>query len=300
MTAEAIEKRMEESMKSTQTALEATFIPQSYKSFTGALDAFFEMECPQIGGLRTRRVLVNLIQDMVRTFYPETSHLGQGQIQWTTVDKKEKNSYGKSMGQTSLVSVVLDLIQTCDAMDRAKGKKLKDIKKSAVVRLCQQVDKQGGCITNAELAILLKISPATVGKYIKEWESGNKEVLPRRGTIHDIGPSMTHKKIIVEKLFLDFKNVQQVSRETYHSLGAIQRYIVTFKKVLICYRKKMTIEETCYAVGHTKRLVQQYLDIIEEYKERGCVLDSLENYEVDVETKFEEYVNKLKDEEKDV
>ena len=82
--------------------------------------------------------------------------------------------------------MVLDLVQTQDAIDRAKGKKLRMVKKEAVARLCIQAFNQVGCLTNAELAISLKMAPATVGKYIKEWEMENREVLPRRASIHDL------------------------------------------------------------------------------------------------------------------
>ena len=51
------------------------------------------------------------------------------------------------------------------AKDRAKGKKLKEIKKEASVRLFNQAYKQQGCLTNAEVAIMLKIALATVSKF---------------------------------------------------------------------------------------------------------------------------------------
>ena len=148
-----------------------------------------------------------------------------------------------------------------------------------------------GCMTNAELAILLKIAPSTVGKYIKTWEEETREVLPRRGTIHDMGPTLTHKKIIIEKLFIEKKTVQQVSRETYHSLPAIQRYIGTFKKVLICNKKEFTTEETAYAIGISKRLTNEYEVIIQEYKDRGYVLDQISKTDIAVETVFDQAPN---------
>lgn len=224
-------------MKKNVSASEATYSPQAYKTFEGALEAFFYSECPQLGGTRTRQVLAKSILDMVHQFYPETSHMRPGQIVWPTVHKDETSSYGKSIQQTRLTTVVLDLIQSRDAKDRAKGKKLRDMKKEAVARMCKQSFEQDGCMTNAELALLLKISAGTVGKYIKEWELDHKEVLPRRGSIHDIGPTLTHKKIIIEKLFLEQKTVQEVSRETHHSLAAIQRYISAFKQILLCRQK---------------------------------------------------------------
>lgn len=282
-------------MKKNIDANHATFCPQVYKCFEGALEAFFSYECPQIGGFRTRQVLVKSITDMVRQFYPETSHMQPGQVTWPTVHRDEFSSYGKSIKETRLTTVVLDLVQSQDAMDRAKGKKLRIVKKEAVARLCKQAFNQEGCLTNAEIAILLKMSMGTVGKYIKEWEMENREVLPRRGSIHDLGPTLTHKTIIIEKLFIEQKTVQQVSRETCHSLPAIQRYISTFKQVLLCKQKGMSIEETAFSVGRTIRLVKEYEKIIEEYREKNYVIEALLKSEIGTETRSQTLVKEIVD-----
>lgn len=280
-------------MKHNIDANHATFTPQAYKSFEGALEAYFSIECPQIGGFRTRQVLVKSIMDMVSQFYPETSHMRPGQVVWPTVHRDEYSSYGKSIKNTRLTTVTLNLVQSCDAMDRAKGKKLRAIKKEAVARMCQEAFHQEGCLTNAELAILLKISPGSVSKYIKEWELETREVLPRRGSIHDIGPTLTHKKIIIEKLFLEQKTVQQVSRETNHSLPAIQRYISTFKQVLLCKKKGMSTEETAFSIGRTVRLIQEYEKILEGFKEKNYVMEALLKYEIEIESRTKTLINEI-------
>ncbi len=278
-------------MNKKLSANEAMFTPQHYKTFLGALESFFAQECPQLGGIRTRQVLVKSIYEMVVKFFPESSNMRQGQIQWTTVHKNEKMSYGKSIKNTTLTNVVLDLVQEKDPLERSEGKKLREIKKEAVSRLHHQAYAQNGCLTNAETAILLKISPPTVSKYIKEWESENKAVVPRRGTIHDIGPSLTHKKIIIEKLFIEKKTVQQVSRETYHSLQAIQRYISTFKQVLLCRKKNFSVEETAYAIGKSIRLTKEYFKIIAEYKDRGYVIENIQKYDIKSETNIQKDIS---------
>ena len=278
-------------MKSHISAAAATYTPQAFKTFEGALCAFFERECPQLGGNKTRLVLVNEINKMISQFFPESSHLRPGQTKWITVAKEEKASYGKSIRNTKMTPVTLDLVQTVDAMDRANGKKLREIKKEATARLCRQAYKQGGCMTNAEIAVLLKISAPTVGKYIAEWETENHTVLPRRGSIHDMGPTFTHKKIIIDKLFIEYKTVQQTSRETYHSLPAIERYITTFRQVLLCKQKGMTVEETAYAIKRTVRLVKEYHRIIEEYANRNQLLDSIVNFQPHVENNIEIFAN---------
>jgi len=44
----------------------------------------------------------------------------------------------------------------------------------------------------------------------------------RRGAIHDMGPSLTHKRIIIHKLFIDHHTVEQAARDTNHSFEAVQ------------------------------------------------------------------------------
>lgn len=265
-------------MKNKQTHLQTTYHPQKFKTFAGALGAFFEQECPQMGGTRIRQVLVQAIQDMVHQFYPKTTHLRPGQVQWVTVDKDETSAYGKTIQQTRLKSVVLDLARERDVHERADGKRLRDLKKEAAVRLFKQADEQNGCMTNAEVAILLKISPCTVGKYIHEWEFETDELVPRRGTIHDMGPTLTHKKPIIRKLFLEGKSVGQVSRETRHSPDAIHRYIQNFKQVLLCRQKGLTEKETAFAVKISERLVREYDLLIDQFKEENVVLEGILQY----------------------
>lgn len=52
----------------------------------------------------------------------------------------------------------------------------------------------------------------------------------------------------------------------------------------------MSLDEIAYSVRKTKNLVLEYLDIIEEYKERSYILDELVNYEVKAETVIERTV----------
>jgi DNA-binding CsgD family transcriptional regulator len=176
---------------------------------------------------------------MVNQFFPETNHLRPGQTPWSCVHKGERASYGKRMDQTKLQPVIIDLVKPQDILDRANGAKLRDLKQEACVRIFKQAYEQDGVLTLAEVGILLKISPPTVSKYVRAWEEANECIVPRRGTIHDMGPTLTHKKEIIEKLVFDGKSVEVVCRETQHSPEAVLRYITNFKQVLLCRRKKL-------------------------------------------------------------
>jgi len=258
---------------------QATYSPQQHKSFVSALAAFFANECPQLGGTRTRQMLVQSIDDMRKQFFPNTSHLQQGQTIWTAVHKNATAAYGKTIDKTELTPVVLDLVDKEEIEQRAQGEKLRNIKINATARLFTQAYQQDGVLTNAEIAILLKISPATVGNYIKIWEQMNGQTLPRRGTIHDMGPSVTHKSIIIQKLFMEQKTVEQVARETNHSFAAIQRYISGFRRVILCRQNGIDFEKTALMLNMSKKLLEQYNQIIDRYVEQNNNMDSMMNFQ---------------------
>ena len=139
----------------------------------------------------------------------------------------------------------------------------------------KQADEQGGCLTNAEMAILLKISAPTVSNYVRTWEAEHDTLIPRRGTIHDLGPSLTHKKQIIRRLFLEGKSVQETQRETFHSPEAIHRYIQTFRQVLLCRQKGLSSKEMAFAVKISERLVEEYQKLIDEMIGKYRSLESI-------------------------
>jgi DNA-binding CsgD family transcriptional regulator len=266
---------MEDAMNKQLDSNRTLYTPQQHKTYESALSAFFEKECPQLGGIRTRQVLVQTLSEMRRAFFPETSHLAPGQTPWIAVHKDAKASWGKTIRETELTPVMLDLVSADEAKQRAEGKKLRNIKVEATGRLFEQAYAQDGVLTNAEIALLLKICPATVTKYVHLWEEENQRQLPRRGTIHDMGPTLTHKRIIIHKLFIDQKTVEQTARETNHSFVAIQRYIADFRRVLLCRQNGMNTQQIANVIKHSARLVKEYEDIIDHYKDQNEALNQL-------------------------
>ena len=55
----------------------------------------------------------------------------------------------------------------------------------------------------------------------------------------------------------------------------------------------MSLDEISFPVRKTKNLVQEYLDIIDNYKNRMYILDNLLNFEVNVETVFERDIHSM-------
>lgn len=254
-------------MKTSLSYATSTYGPAACKTLTGAIDSFFANELPQIGGAMTRRHIVAFIMQLIDDYIPKSERLQQGQMPWVATHKDDKLRFGHSVDTSKLTQVYLTPTPVSEIKERADGKHLRDIKIDRVASLCQEAFAQDGVLTNAEIAIMLKTTPTTVGKYIRAWEEKHGRLLPRRGTIHDLGPSLTHKKEICQALFLEGKTVGDIMRETDHSEEAIHRYISMFKRVLTCRKKGLDQESTRYAVSISKRLCQEYYDLIDLFAE---------------------------------
>jgi hypothetical protein len=42
------------------------------------------------------------------------------------------------------------------------------------------------------VGIIMKLAPAIISRYVREYEKEDKTIVPRRGTIHDMGRSISH------------------------------------------------------------------------------------------------------------
>jgi transposase len=251
-------------MKNSLPFLAAALGPVGKKTFSAALDQFFQEQCPQMGGALTRKVLVAKIQELVTTFYPPHTHLRMGQVMWPAVDENETASYGKTMEKTRLKPVFVDLIAPEDIEATLKGESRKLIRQRATVRLFQQAKEQGGVLSCADVATLMRLSLTTISKYVCAWEKGHQQLVPRRGTIHDLGPSLTHKRVICQKVLIEGKSIEETARETRHSPQAITRYVKDYKRILTCIRAGLSVKEAAFAVKVSEKLVYEYLNLVDE------------------------------------
>ena len=269
-------------MKSSKSAVAAQFGPLQKKTFASALSQFFEQQCPELGGQLTREVLVKKIQELVEQFYPPNTHLCMGQVMWPVVDENETAAYGKTIEKTRLKPVFVDMIATEDIEAILKGEKRKTIRQRATVRLFNQAKEQSAVFTGTDVATMMRLSPATISGYVRHWEKENKIIVPRRGTIHDMGRSVTHKRQICRKVVLEGKSIETVAQETGHSPEAITRYVKDYKRILTCLHQGLTPKDTAFVAKISESLVYEYMNLIQEnqldFKEQ-LIINGKVNYD---------------------
>ena len=164
-----------------------------------------------------------------------------------------------------ITPVILSVTHEEDKNMRANGYSPKEVRRFKVARLLHEAYAQNGVLTQADAAELLGVSAGTIGKDIREYQEEHEVILPYRGTIHDIGPSLTHKKIIIS-LFLQNVPTPDIARKTCHTEEACDRYIKAFKKVQNTPWPDGLPLEISRTLRMSERLVNEYIALIVEKK----------------------------------
>jgi len=159
---------------------------------------------------------------------------------------------------------VLDLVTPEDiALSRAGQHS--QIRRGRIVRLFRQAYEQGAVLSEADVSFLTYVNHNTISAHVLKYERETGQTVPRRGTIHDMGPSITHKAIICYKRLVEHKPTSQVAQETFHSPKAVEYYVQCLRRIQLCRDSGMSKEDTARATGHSLSLVQEYLDLIEQF-----------------------------------
>ena len=234
------------------------------KTLENALSHRIEKEFPRIGGPRIRKLCAEMILEVVHRHIRAKDCLHHGQVIWTAVSRDHPPARRQRMTETELVSVTLDLSTPEDIKARMDRKPDIQRKLHKALRLCHQAYEQGGVLSNFDLSELLTTTDSGMGSMLAKYERRNRKIVPRRATIHDVGNGLSHKWIICYKRYVEGKSPDQIARETYHSLDAVDRYLGQFDRVRHCRLQGLSALETAHILNCGVTLVEAYLQIDRE------------------------------------
>lgn len=248
-------------MKNAKTQREERFGRLKKKTFNAVLVQKLRELMPALGEL-SARAMAKEIEALIDQFFPAAKNLRPGQIVWPAVDERETGGWGKRIENARLKPVVLDAVTADDLDDLIAGRKSREIRKKVTVRCFEQAYAQGGVLTGVDVAAILRLSPATVFHYVKEYEKENQRLVPRRGSVHDIGPTLTHKREICRRVIIEGASIEDTARQTNHSPEAVTRYVQDYRRVFACLKNGFSIAQAAYATKMSKSLVKEYQDLI--------------------------------------
>jgi hypothetical protein len=203
--------------------------------------------------------LLALIEQYYR--YKDNSFLKPGQIVWHAVPVDEYPKKGKSMAQTRLKPVVLDMITDDDIEGLKTPVGTHELKMKKIERLTTQAYDQGALLSQLDLAVLLSITTVTVSQCVNEYLNLYNRSLPTRGNIQLIGSGQTHKRVIIA-LHLKGYLVPTICQKTNHSKESVERYIHDFEAIKTLSEKFDDVDLISRIVRLTPSVVKQYLDLV--------------------------------------
>jgi hypothetical protein len=251
-------------MGSAPDSLRKKFAPLQAKTLKNALAHRILREFPRIGGPRIGQLCAEMILEVVQKHVRSKEHLTHGQALWLAVAVDDPPRRHQTIANTDLVPVVLDLSVPEDIDQRLNRDSTDQRLLTKILRLCRQAYEQGGLLSNCDLAELLATQDARISHLLTCYEREHRSIVPRRATLHDVGTGMTHKRIICYKRYAEGKPSDQVARETYHSLDAVDRYLGQYDRVRHCRLQGLSPEQTAHVLDCTLRLVEEYLAIDRE------------------------------------
>lgn len=133
-----------------------------------------------------------------------------------------------------------------------------------VVRMCLEAYKQGGVLTVLDLSLILGVSHWVICKDIHTHEQATGQLVPTRGTVHDIGPGVTHKAQVVRR-FLRGEPPDCIARSIHHSQAAVDRYLSAYQRIRLL-AQRFPKDQLPALSGVAPSVVAQYLALIGEYE----------------------------------
>lgn len=240
--------------------------PMLRKTFEAAVTNFVTREFPFLQGTMIVTLFVKELKKIVEAYYPPIPYLRPGQMVWVAVDKKEKLGYKKTITETKIRPVVLTILDREDILKYMNRVPLDQIQRDAWARLLLEADEQGAVLSEIDISTIFKVYPDLISKGVRAYEKEHQTILPRRGTIHDLGRSVSHKATICRKKLTENKSTSQIAQETHHTPEAVDRYLKGLSQVIFCTERGMSIKDTSFITSMSEGLVKQYTKLAKSLK----------------------------------
>ena len=223
-----------------------------------AIVNFFKREFCSLFGPIVRENIADAIIDLFNSLCPESSRLKPGQVIWNALDKRTRADSEKRRYK----SVILSLVTDDEVSMFEKNCSIKEIRQNVMARMIKEAYQQGAVLSTRDLSLLLVSSAAWLSQQRIEYEKQNQTILPHTGVIHDMGTTLTHKRIIIYKHVVEKKDPSIVARETNHSQASVDKYLKDFNRVKTLVNDNKDIEFIHHTTNIARPVIRQYLQII--------------------------------------
>ena len=148
-----------------------------------------------------------------------------------------------------------------DALVRREGPSA--FRRARIPDLCQEALSQDGLLTREDLAFrVFFVATRTISRDLLFLRQSGVQV-PLRGTVHDIGPVLSHRTEIV-RLALEGCLTTEICQRLRHSPEAVANYLSTFTRCVQLQRHGMDVDEIAFVLHRGRSLIEGYLELLAE------------------------------------
>ncbi len=249
-----------------RTRRQRNFSPLRDKTLTNILRQLFVTEFGYESKVIFAEAMIERILEIVDAFTRPASVLEPGQMLWMAVANDGRKHAYKPMREIPQVPVVLDLVTDDDMRSLADGEDFIVVRRRRHTRLLDQTKEPGGALAYTDLNAITMSTESQVINDVARIQQAEGRLLPRRGTIHDVGPTLSHK-VQVARLLEDGYLEPEICKKLSptHSLRAVERYAQTYKNVMKLLERGFAPGEISGILSISKRLVGAYIEIVKEH-----------------------------------
>lgn len=253
-------------MKKRRTDRQETFSPMRDKTLKNVLRHQFVTEFGYENKVIFAEAMIERIMQTVNTFTKPTAMLKPGQMLWMAVPNDGRKHTKKRMRDTPQVPVVLDLVTDDELAALAEGTAYDITRRRRQTRLLDQAIAQGGVLAQSDLAAITLRHRKQIGRDIAAYQKRNGRILPYRGSVQDVGATLTHKVEVIRLLEAGFLEPEICQKLIIpHDLTAVENYVQTYKNVLKLLDRGFTPTDVAGILAISKRLVDSYVEIVGEH-----------------------------------
>ncbi len=245
---------------------ERTYSPLRDKTLSSVLCHQFVTEFGFENKVPIAEVMIERILSTIETFLQPHSLLKPGQLLWMAVQKDDRKHTFRSMKQTPQVPVILDLVTDDDLQALVDGQDFQAVRRDRHARLLKQAFAQAGVLAQTDLSAITLTSDGLVSADIAHVQKTNNCLLPYRGSVHDLGPTMSHKVEVARLLESGYLEPEICRMLTpVHNLRSVERYAQSYKNVLKLLDGGFAPKEIGGILSLSDRLVSSYMEIVNEH-----------------------------------
>lgn len=241
------------------------------RSLKGVLDSFFKNEFPKLIGPLLRSKLVEELIRLLEKTLPLKEHVQPGQVVWNVVSIRTRADAFNPV----FVPVVLTMVHEDDIVQLTKGVHPSIVAQSVIARMMHEAHAQGGLLSTRDIGLLTWRNASGLSQLRRRYERAQGIILPHPGSLQDMGSCISHKSVIVRKVVVDKKDPLTTSRETAHSMLAVDHYLKDFHRVRLCHIDGKDADFISFATGLKKHVVKEYIKIAEECDANAPDYDSV-------------------------